>query len=312
MKRANDYTRRKKLASLAIALTSALAGPLAAQSWTTGFFNTNDGWVEGSYVTGQNTNDSLADRWQGNDPENEVSPGVFVGGTDYIQFVTGYTPIGSATGNRSLIQGGLNIATGYVPGTNSVSIWRSFTPLAVGPTGTASFRIEWSLIGSLDPSFPNADTFSFQLRDGSNTTNLLSMQLTPGINIQPNSYTLQSLAAGEPTNTLADLGYQAIYQLQVDMTGTTYDAELWQINSATRAVITNLVLATAEPLAGGSSAEDFGTFALNWDLASGDPADPGSNYIIVNEVSVVPESSTTALLGVAAAALLATLLRRRA
>lgn len=300
-----------KFGGLAIVVTLAMAAPLAAQPWSTGFFNTNDGWVEGAYVTGQNTNDIVADRWQGNDPENEVSPGVFVGGTDYIQFVSGYTPIGSATGNRSLIQGGLNIATGYIPGTNSVSIWRSFTPLAVGPTGTASFRIEWSLIGSLDPSFPNADTFSFQLRDESNTTSLLSMQLTPGINIQPNSYTLQSLAAGAPTNTLADLGYQAVYQLQVDMTGSNYNAELWQINSATRAVITNLVLATAEPLAGGTSAEDFGTFALNWDLESGNAADPGSNYIIVNEVSVVPEPSSYALLALAGTALALFAIRRR-
>jgi hypothetical protein len=65
-------------------------------------------------------------------------------------------------------------------------------------------------------------------------------------------------------------------------------------------VIQSWNLATGESLAEDTSATDFGTFALIWDLASGDSEDPGSNYIIVNEVSVVPEPSTYALLALAA------------
>lgn len=282
-----------------------------AQTWTTGFFNTNQGWVSGAFVTGQNTNDAAGARWEGNDPETEVSPGAYVGGTDIVAFASGYTPFGSETGNRSLVQGGAYLASDYFPGTNAVTLTRQFTPIAVGPTGTVSFYAEWSLIGSLNGSYPSLDTFSFDLRNAANTASLLTLQFTPGINIQPNSYTLEALAADSPTQTLTDLSYQSLFQMQVDMTGSTYDVTLTQINSIDRTNIATYVLATGASLASGTTAESFGTVAIDWDLTSGDPADPGSNYIIVNEVSVVPEPTTYALLGMSAAALALVAARRR-
>ena len=306
-----SFSGRASTAAFFAVLVLGFEAPALAQTWTTGFFNTNQGWVSGAFVTGQNTNDAVGNRWQGNDPETEVSPGVYVGGTDIIAFATGYTPFGSGSGNLSLVQGGAYLASDYLPGTNAVTLSRQFTPIPVGPSGTVSFYAEWSLIGSLNESYPNLDTFAFDLRNAANTASLLTLQLTPGINIQPNSYTLQALAAGSPTQTLVDLSYQSLFQIQVDMTGATYDVTLNQINSIDRTNIATFVLATGEALAAGTTAEDFGTVAIDWDLTSGDPADPGSNYVIVNEVSVVPEPSTYALLGIAAVTLVVVQARRR-
>ena len=284
---------------------------LPAQEWSTGFFNTNQGWVQGAYVTGQNSNDPAAEQWQGNDPEAEISPGVFVGGTDAIAVADFYTPGGLASGNSSLVQGGAYLAQDYFPGTNAVSLWRSFTPIPVGPTGTASFLAEWTIIGSTNPLYANLDTFAFDLRNAANSQSLLTLQFTPSINILPDSYTLQTIAAGSPTDTVVDLGYGSLFQMQVDVTGSTYDISLARLDPATRAVLTNYAGLASGSLSTGTTAEDFGTVGIDWALTSGDPVDPGSNYIIVNGVSVVPEPSTYALFALAVVFLAAFASRRR-
>jgi hypothetical protein len=304
----------RKAGAVLVVLLGGLTPAALAQEWTTGFFNTNQGWVQGTNVTGQNGSDPASDQWQGNDPETETSPGVYVGGTDIIALADFYTPGGAASGNSSLVQGGAYVSTNpltsYIPGTNAVSLWRSFTPFAVGPSGTVSFYAEWTIIGSTNPSFTNLDAFSFDLRNAANTQSLLTLQFTPGINIQSNSYTLQTIASGSATNTVIDLAYGSLFQMTVDVTGSAYDISLALISASNRTVLTNLPNIGAGSLSTGTTAEDFGTVAVDWDLTSGDPADPGSNYIIVNDVSVVPEPSTYVLLGLSAV-LFAVLVSRR-
>jgi hypothetical protein len=231
-----------------------------------------------------------------------------LGETDLVARVNGYTPPPATNGFSSLIQGGFGAADGVLPGTNNVNIWKSFAPSTTifNPAPTVSFFAEWSLIPSLSGApYTAADIFAFDLRTATNSTNatgtsLLRMQLTPGINIQPNSYTLQSIAAGVGTGTLVDLAYQALFQLQIDMTGSTYNASLSQINSTNRAVITNLTLVTGASLSSGMTATDFATLMVDWDLASGNPALPGSNYLIANQFEVttsgtpIPEPGTWA------------------
>jgi hypothetical protein len=297
----NNLCRRSKTLILCgVAALSLACGVAQGQTWSTGNFNTGDGWVQGDFITGQNGNDAPSAQWQGNDPEREVSPGVFVGGTDVLQFVTGYTPGGSGSGNSSIVQGGAYLVEGYLPGVTDIRLWRGFSPIATSPTQTVSFFVEWSLVGSFDVSYPDLDTFAFDLRDVTDSLSLLRLQLTPGINLAPNAYTLQTIAADAPTGTLLDVPYQAIMQIQADITGSSYDLSYTRLNSVTREVLASGTLVTGGSLATGFSAEDFGTVSIDWVLTSNDPAEPGSNYIIVNDVSVVPEPSTYALLVIAA------------
>jgi hypothetical protein len=259
-------------------------------------FNTNAGYVRGSGIISTVQPSGL--RWQGNDAYNTNT---FTGETDLVARVAGYTPTPLA--NSSLIQGGLGIADSILPGTNNVQIWKTFTPSSTvfQAPPTVSFFVEWSLIPSLEGApFNLNDTFSFDLRNAANTLSLLSLQLTPGIATQPNSYTLQTIASGVGTNSRVELAYQSLFQIQVDMTGSSYDMQLWQINSTNRAVITNVSLVTGGSLSAGMTALDFATIGVDWELASGNPAEPGSNYLIANQFEVtttgtpIPEPGTWA------------------
>jgi hypothetical protein len=276
------------------------------QTWSTGNFNTNSGWVRGYSIIASNQPVGL--RWEGNDVYN---PTTDLGENDNIMRMIGYTPGASGVGNSSWVQGGYFAADGIFPGTNNVKVWRSFTPATGSPTGDATFKTQWSLIGSLDGSFPQLDTFAFDLRTADNTVSLLRLDLTPGIATIPNGYTLQSVVDAGPAVNRIDLGYQAVYELTVAITGSLYDLSVAQINPSDQSIITNFFLVSGGALTAGLGVDDFGTVSMDWALASGDPADPGSNYIIVNDVSVVPEPSTYALLALSVFALMAAGYRRR-
>lgn len=280
----------------AMASVSIAQSPITETNYNAQNFNTNSGYVRGSGII--STVQPSGIRWQGNDP---YDTNTFLGETDLIARVSGYTP--SPLANSSLIQGGLGVGSAILPGTNDVKIWKTFTPssTAFASAPTVSFFAEWSLIPSLEAApYDLNDTFAFDLRNASNSLSLLKFQFTPGINIQPNSYTLQTIAAGVGTNTLADLAYQGLFQIQADITGSSYNLSLSKINSTNRAVITNITLVTGGSLATGMSALDLATISLDWELASGNPAEPGSNYLIANQFEVttsgtpVPEPGTWA------------------
>jgi hypothetical protein len=288
------------------ALIALLGSPLGfAQVTETNYnarnFNTNAGYVRGSGIISTVQPSGL--RWQGNDPYNTNT---FTGETDLVARVAGYTP--SPLANSSLIQGGLGVGDSIFPGTTNVQIWKTFNPSTTAfDNPTVSFFVEWSLVPSLESAPYNLnDTFSFDLRNAANSLSLLTLQLTPGIATQPNSYTLQTIASGVGTNSRVELAYQSLFQVQVDMTGSSYNMQLWQINSTNRAVITNVSLVTGGSLSTGMTALDFATIGVDWELASANAAEPGSNYLIANQFqvttsgTVIPEPGTWA-----AAALLA-------
>ena len=287
-------------ASLAAVLLSVPAHAVIVETnYSSQNFNTNAGYVRGSGII--STVQPAGLRWQGNDPYNGITG---TGETDLIARAPGYTPAPLTNGFSSLIQGGLGISGGVLPGTTDVQIWKTFTPSVASnwvTPPTVRFLVEWSLIPSLEGApYDLADTFSFDLRNAANSQSLIKFQLTPDINIQPNSYTLQTIAAGVGTNTLADLVYQGLFQIQADITGSTYNLNLLQINSTNRAVIQNINLVTGGSLATGFSALDLATVSLDWELASGNPTEPGSNYLIANQFEVtttgtpVPEPGTWA------------------
>ena len=275
----------------------------AQTNYSTENFSTNAGYVRGMGIIANSQPTNL--RWQGNDPYNA---GTGLGETDLIARVDDYTPLPLA--NNSLVQGGVSASSGILPGTNNVQVWKSFD--SYSNYAVVSFQAEWSIFASRTTVFTNADTFSFDLRNSANSASLLKLQFTPGINIQANSYTLQTIAAGSPTGTIIDLGYGGLFTTQVDITDSTYSLSLTRLDPATRVVITNYSNLAVGSLATGTSSDDFGTISLDWALASGNNLDPGSNYIAVNDFQVIPEPSTYALLAAAAGLLLFAARRRRA
>ncbi len=256
-------------------------------------FNTNVGYVRGFGII--STSQPSGIRWQGNDTYNSTND---TGETDLVARALGYTPTPLA--NSSLLQGGLGATGGVLPGTTDVQIWKSFTPSTSFLSPTVSFFAEWSIIASspLEAPYTNSDTFSFDLRNAANTASLLNLQFTPGINIISNAYTLQTFAAGSPTDTVIDLGYGSLFRLQVDLTGSAYNLSLARIDPTTRAVITNFSNLSTGSLSTGLMAEDFATINVGWELASGNSSLPGSNYLLANDFqvtttgTVIPEPAT--------------------
>ncbi|MFZ4542401.1 MAG: PEP-CTERM sorting domain-containing protein [Rickettsiales bacterium] len=271
-------------------------------------FNTNSGYERGYGIISANQPAGI--RWEGNDPYDATNN---TGETDVVQRAAGYTPAPLA--NSSLIQGGGSASSGILPGTNNVQVWKSFASYT--NYQYIAFKAEWSIIGSSPSEAPytNNDTFSFDLRNSANTASLLKLQFTPGINLLPNSYTLQSVVNGSAGAPIIDLGYGALFTTEVAMTGisgfTNYSISITRLDPTTRAVITNFANIASGTLSTGLSANDFGTVGIDWLLASGDASLPGSNYILVNNVQVVPEPSTYALLALAGITGAVVALRRR-
>jgi len=291
------------------ALTNDSFGQVVTETnYNSQFFNLGAGYTNGVGIISTFQPANL--RWEGNDPYNAVTDS---GETDLVALVNGYTPVPPLS-NNSLIQGGVGVMSvdPILPGTNNVQIWKTFgastTPF---DAPTVSLFVEWTVIASSAMVYTNSDTFSFDLRNAANSATLLSLQLTPGINIQSNSYTLQTVVDGSTNAPIIDLGYGSLFQMQIDLTGSTFNlASLSRLNPSTRAVITNFNNLSSGNLALGSTALDFATIGIDWELTSGDTTDPGSNYLVVNQLevttsgTVIPEPGTWAasliLLGIGA------------
>jgi hypothetical protein len=294
----------------ALTVVSATAQVVTVTNFDTRNFNTNVGYVRAYSIIA--TNQPAGIRWSGNDIYN---PTTDYGETDTILRMVGYTPGASGIGNSSLVQGGLYSGDGIFPGTSDVKLWKSFTPTASG-VDSVLFTAQWSLIGSLDGSYPDLDTFAFDLRTADNSASLLRLDLTPGIATIPNGYTLQSIVGTNAPVNRVDLGYQAVYEISVQMSGGLYNMSLAQLNPSNQTVITNVNLVTGAALNSGFTAGDFGTVGLDWELSSGVNTDPGSNYIIVNNFRTtttgtpIPEAGTW-VAGILLASLVGLRLKRR-
>jgi len=285
----------KTFAALAASASSFLPAwsAHAQTNYSAENFSVSAGYVRGRGIISAFQPAAL--RWQGNDPYN---PGTGLGETDLVARVPGYT-VPTPIQNSSLIQGGLGVVSDpqALPGRKDVRLWKTFTP-----SFSSIFFAEWSIIPSLEGApYNRSDTFAFDLRNADNSQSLLTLQFTPGIALQSGSYTLQSIAAGSGTNSIVDLAYQALFQLSVNLSGSSWNLSLTQINSTNRAAIASYTNLASGSLASGTTADDFATIALNWDLASGNNLEPGSNYILANDFTVVPEPRTWTLLAVGAA-----------
>jgi len=288
-----------------------LASGSSAAEWTTGTFNTNSGWIRndalayqvtGQPETGQNYDTPVTDQWYTDDPYN---PGLDVGATSVLKLISGWTLGNLADGNNSVLFGGYGLADGIAPGSANPSIYRSFSEFApaVNPILVADF----GLIPSTGLA-PSKDRFGFTLLDSAGTVSLAQFLFNPAAGLfGPNSLGVQWVSGGV-TNDIANISYGALYRLTVELSDETFNMSIASVIAQTNevGVVTNyattngVTLVSGGAIANSLSASDFQTVAMNWQLLSEDPADPGDNYMLVNSVSVVPEPSTYALLALAA------------
>jgi len=299
-----------------------LSNCLSAQTWSTGYFNTNNGYIgQGSSLDGQATNAPSAAQWQTTDPYNPLTDR---GSSSSLQFLSGWTAGLSPGGNNSVRYGGFGVdANAYLPGIANPSLYRSFTNPGVG---VSVLSIDFALIGpSIDNSafYDENDVFAFNLMD----TNNNSLARFTMSNFSASSFLMGWQQNG--TNVVADgsvfkniqFNYDALWRLTATISGTSLNVDLEGlvaqnggpgIGITNYAVVSTTNLISNGTLSSGLSEAEFERFALDWDLASGDTNNPGANYMIVTTASVVPEPSSVALLVLAGVgALLAASRRRR-
>lgn len=288
-------THRNHLKSMLICVAAAI--PMVANAQVSGYsaqnFNTNDGYVRNVGIISPDQPASL--RWEGNDPYNA---GTDLGETDLVTRLGGYTP--PPEPNSSVLQGGVGLDAGILPGTTNVQIWKTFN--AYSNNTSVSWLADWAIINSTNNI---RDTFAFDLRGANNTTSLLKLNFLPN---STSNYTLQ--VVGATTQNWGTLGYDAIFTALVDITGSSYSLSFAQLDG-NRNPIVSYTNALSGALFSGSAAS-LDTIGVDWVLTSGDNTDPGSNYIAVNDLQVVPEPSTVALLSLAGLAIGLLSRRRRA
>ncbi len=300
-----------RIFAYALAGIAVSTSGIEASGWTTDYFNTNAGWVRndalayevpGEPETGQNYDSTVAKQWYTDDPFNVTLSN---GATSILKHVSGWSLGTAQEGNNSVLLGGYGLQSDIVPGTAAPSLYRSFSAFEAGETPV--FVADFGIIPSTG-SYPNKDRFGFSLLDATGTVSLAQFLFNPAASaFGPGSLAVQWIN-GASTNDIADIAYGALYRLSVELTDDTFNVSMASIIAETNGlgVITNyattngVALVTGGAIANSLNASDFQTVSMDWQLLSEDPDEPGDNYMLVNNVSVVPEPSSYALLALAA------------
>lgn len=306
-------------ASLVIALGYL---PFSAQAqifstnWTTGYFNSGDGYgpAGSSSLDGAPTNAPASEQWQTTDPYD----GTNAGSTSLMTFVPGWTYDAVGANNQSVYWGnydpsfgpGPSGEYGIIPGVTNPVLYRQFT--LPGDTDIVRWTADFGLIDlTLGGGYPYVDTFGFDLLDSTGTSSLAKFSLNPSTATLQDLRLEWTLNGVVQTNNPAaptpfEINYGSLYRITATLQGSFFDLSVAGLVAQTNgsgtvtnySVVTNVSIISGGALSGAFSAVDFGTAALNWELASGDNLQPGPNYMILNTMSVentvVPEPGTWA------------------
>jgi hypothetical protein len=320
---------------IACSLASVVASSVA-QTTTTNFttqnFNTNAGYEPTFSIDGQ-PNYPLG-AWQSSDPYNPLPAPLGSGETSLVQFFNFVTLGAPQDGNNSLLFGGYGLPGGRKPGITNPSIYFSFAQATSDAPGeSVTFTTDFSLWRPSPMFFSDDDIFGITLWDSFGSNALASFSFNPNAAFVTNpasQYGIEWYRGGvQQTNmppltaTNWVLGASSLYRFEAILQGSSFDLNIYALSTQTNnsGVVTNYAvfqtvsIIQSGALAAGFSAADFGAVSFDWELASGNPADPGGNYYVINQATVlstvIPEPGTWAagvmLLGGALIAL-----RRRA
>jgi hypothetical protein len=270
-------------------------------------FNTSDGYTASGFLDGKAG-------WGTNDPYT-TGPG----DTGYTTYTSGYTNSTQASGNQNVLFGGYDLSNGVEPGLANSNY--SHPAKATG-LDSKTLEVTWRFAihgSSTTPGDSNTnDIFGLALQDASGAemvridfnTALGSSDfniewLVDGINQTPN--TAMPNVVGGAYNSVYDIRMQVQQSNLVNVDFRTVTIASGDTSSWAK-VVTN------GQLGNGLNSESLGQVAFSWEL-SGGISDPGSNYIIVSDITVaavdavvVSEPSSSLMLSLGA---LAFALRRR-
>jgi hypothetical protein len=304
-------------ASLVLALSLL---PLGAQAqifstnWTTGYFNSGDGYGPAGTASldGAPTNAPSGQQWQTTDPFN----GTNAGSTSLMTFVPGWTYDAVGVNNQSVYWGNYDPSAefapgefGILPGVTNPVLYRQFA--LPGATDIVRWTADFGIVNLTPNGYSYLDTFGFDLLDATGANSLANFSFNPA------SATLQDLrlewtlnGAVQTNNPAApvpfEIDYGTLYRITATLQGSFFDLSMAGLVAQTNgsgtvtsySVVTNVSIISGGALSGAFSAVDFGTAALNWELASANNLQPGPNYMILNTMSVentvVPEPGTWA------------------
>lgn len=305
---------KKSFLSLAL-LALGLVAAQAQTNWSTEYFSSDAGYTRNSSPTDQPSNGPT---WQTTDPYEGETNFIMFGDSGNIGFVAGYTAGGGSSLtnlNNSMWFGGY-APSQFLPNTTNPTYYYEFTNFA--PEGTL-FKSRFAIVNPGGNVYTtNNDTFYFDLRSSNNAGSIVKIAFNPWAPIINSNTPLGIDWYRNGTNQDPDNGtsiaYNSIYELGINLrSGNVFDAYIVGINGASNTLVpgtyTNLYI--NEPLSDGFSVGDFASVSIGWDLTSGDNTQPAGNYILVNDVSVVPEPSTLGMLALGACGLGALYLRRR-
>ena len=295
-------------------------------------WNTNAGWTTAISIDTQNTNAPVSQQWVETDAYNNTTG---LGGTAFLNSVVGYTPT-NPPGNTSLLQGGWDLANGILPGATNPTVYRSFVPTSL-PAGQRDNVWTFAQFSIAEPTSDrvNQDAFGFEIWNGAPNGGGTSLgKFMFGSQYAFDNSGANSNAIGfawtlggvlQTTNNNAaltgewDIYYNGNYRFNLAVQSNnliTLSLDTLDTASNNFAFITNTTLIRDGALGGvGSTALDYNTVSINWELANNDFNTPGDNFIIVNNLEVitttVPEPGTWAVGALLLAAVADRIRRRR-
>ena len=270
-------------------------------------FNTADGYTASGWLEGEAG-------WTTNDPYKSDTG---AGGVGYTIYTSGYTNPNQASGNQNVLFGGYNLGNGTVPSLVNSNYSHAATVIT-DPNSASSMQVTWRFAiqgSSTDGDYTANDTFGFALQDasGSDIVRINFVTGLAGSKVGDSDFDINWLVDGVNQTANSDSAmpelaggfYSAVYDLRMNVQqSNTVTVDMRKISMGEPTGWSSVV--TEGELGAGLNVDSLGQVAFNWELAedlANPGSNPGSNYMQVIDITVIPElSCSTALLGLGALA----------